>query len=72
MVMEFVEAATKNATGERFASLASHLDMQITVAVLGQTLTSGQTQGGSEPRGTVVFSRFVHFSLTPDNQKLIT
>jgi phage gp29-like protein len=46
MLIEFVEAATKNATGELYNSLCHYLDDRVTIAILGQTLTSGQTQGG--------------------------
>jgi phage gp29-like protein len=46
MLIEFVEAATKTATGELYERLSRYLDERVTVAILGQTLTSGQTQGG--------------------------
>jgi phage gp29-like protein len=46
MLIEFVEAATKNTTGELYEKFCRYLDERVTVAILGQTLTSGQTQGG--------------------------
>ena len=46
MLLEFVESAVKGASSDLYEKLLRYLDERVTLAVLGQTLTSGQTQGG--------------------------
>jgi phage gp29-like protein len=46
MQIEFKEAATKSASSDLYEKLLRYLDERVTLAVLGQTLTSGQTRGG--------------------------
>lgn len=45
MLIDFVEAATKGASSDLYEKLLRYLDERVTLAVLGQTLTSGQTRG---------------------------
>lgn len=51
MKVEFVEAATKAASSDLYEKLLRYLDERVTLAVLGQTLTSGQTRGGGGSLG---------------------
>jgi len=45
MIIDFVEAKTTGSS-DLYEKLLRYLDSRVTLAVLGQTLTSGQTQGG--------------------------
>jgi phage gp29-like protein len=46
MLIEFVQAASKGESSGLYEKLLRYLDERVTLAVLGQTLTSGQTRGG--------------------------
>lgn len=46
MMIEFVQAASKGESSGLYEKLLRYLDERVTLAVLGQTLTSGQTRGG--------------------------
>ena len=46
MVMEFISATSVGASSDVYEKLLRYLDERVTLAVLGQTLTSGQTRGG--------------------------
>jgi phage gp29-like protein len=46
MLIEFVQAASKGESSGLYENLMRFLEERVTLAVLGQTLTSGQTRGG--------------------------
>jgi phage gp29-like protein len=46
MLMEFISATSVGASSDVYEKLLRYLDERVTLAVLGQTLTSGQTRGG--------------------------
>jgi len=47
MVIDFIEAGGKSATGELYHTLIEYLDRQVSKAVLGQTMTTDQGTSGS-------------------------
>lgn len=46
MMLEIVEAAGRSSSADLYEKLLRHLHEMVTLAVLGQTLTSGQSRGG--------------------------
>lgn len=51
MLIEFIESTVKGASSDLYEKLLRYLDERKALAILGQTLTSGQTQGGGGSYG---------------------